>query len=38
MDMVTQVEVLDEAICISHGTNTLGKDMNPTILPPGMSE
>ena len=25
---------LDEAVCTSHRTNTLGKSMNPTILPP----
>ena len=28
---------LDEAVCISHSANnTLGKSMNPTILPPAM--
>ena len=26
----------DQANCISHSTNTLGKDMNPIILPPAM--
>ena len=29
----TQVQILDEADCISHSTNTLGKGMNPIILP-----
>ena len=29
---------LDEADCISHGTNTLGKAMNPIILPPAMGK
>ena len=28
-----QVQILDEADCISHSTNTLGKGMNPIILP-----
>ena len=26
----------DETNCISHSTNTLGKGMNPTVLPPAM--
>ena len=30
--MVTQVQILDEADCIQHSTNTLGKGMNPVIL------
>ena len=29
---------LDEADCISHSTNTLGKGMNPIILPPAMGK
>ena len=33
MDMVTRVQILEEAVCISHHTNTLGKAMNQTILP-----
>ena len=28
----------DETDCISHSTNTLGKDMNPIILPPAMGK
>ena len=32
MDPVTQVQFLDEAVCISHSDNTLEKCMNPTIL------
>ena len=28
----------DETDCISHSTNTLGKAMNPIILPPAMSK
>ena len=35
-DMTTQVQILDEADCISHNSNNLGKDMNPHILPPAM--
>ncbi len=34
MDMATRVQILDETDCISHSTNTLGKGMNPVILPP----
>ena len=33
MDTVTQVQILDEIVCISHSANTLGKGMPPTILP-----
>ena len=32
--MATRVQILDETDCISHSTNTLGKGMNPIILPP----
>ena len=28
----------DETDCISHSTNTLGKGMNPVILPPAMGK
>ena len=28
----------DETDCISHSTNTLGKGMNPIILPPAMGK
>ena len=38
MDMATQVQILDEADCISQSTNTLGKGMNPIILPPAMGK
>ena len=34
MDTATQVQILDETDCISHSTNTLGKGLNPIILPP----
>ena len=30
--------VMDQADCISYSTNTLGKDMNPIILPPAMDK
>ena len=36
MDTVTRVQILDDTDCISHCTNTLGKGMNPTVLPPAM--
>ena len=34
----TRVQILDEIDCISHSTNTLGKGMNPIILPPAMGK
>ena len=33
-----QLKILDETGCISHSTNTLGKGMNPVILPPAMGK
>ena len=36
MDTATRVQILDLTDCISHSTNTLGKGMNPIILPPAM--
>ena len=33
MDIVTQVQILDETVCISCSANTLGKGMNSIILP-----
>ena len=30
--------ILAETDCISHSTNTLGKGMNPIILPPAMGK
>ena len=36
MNMVTWVQNLEVAVYISHGDNTLGKGMNPAILPPDM--
>ena len=38
MDTVTQVQILDETDCSLHSTNTLGKGMNPIILPPTMGK
>ena len=38
MDTVTRVQILDETDYISHSTNTLGKGMNPIILPPAMGK
>ena len=38
MDTALRVQILDETDCISHGTNTLGKGMNPIILPPAMDK
>ena len=36
MDTATRVQILDETDCISHSTNSLGKAMNPIILPPAV--
>ena len=38
MDTVTWVQILDLTDCISHSTNTLGKGMNPIILPPAVGK
>ena len=38
MDTATRFQILDETDCISHSTNTLGKGMNPIILPPAMGK
>ena len=38
MDTATRVQILNEADCISHSTNTLGKGRNPIILPPVMGK
>ncbi len=32
MDMMTRVQILNEAVCISHDANTLGKVWNSTIV------
>ena len=34
----TRVQILDLTDCISHSANTLGKGMNPIILPPAMGK
>ena len=33
-----EFQILDETDSISHSTNTLGKGMNPIILPPAMGK
>ena len=33
-DTAKRVQIMDQANYISHSTNTLGKGMNPIILPP----
>ena len=38
MNTATRVQILDESDCIAHSTNTLGKGMNPIILPPVMGK
>ena len=38
MDTDTWIQILDEAVCISHNVNTLAKSMNTTILTPAMGK
>ena len=38
MDMVTGVQILDEAVCISHNIYTLEKGMHPTIFSPAIDK
>ena len=38
MELVMQVQILSEAICISLCTNALGKGMNPSVLPSAMGK
>ena len=38
MDTANLVQILNESVCISHSTNTLGKSMNRIILPPAMGK
>ena len=38
MDTAKRIQILDETDCISHSNNTLGKGMNPIILPPAMGK
>ena len=38
MDSGTRVQILDEAVCISHSANNLGKSLNPIILPPAVDK
>ena len=34
----SQIYILDEAVCISHSTSTIGKGINRPILPPGVGK
>ena len=38
MDTAKRVEILVKTDCISHSTNTLGKGMNPIIIPLAMGK
>ena len=38
MNTATQVQVLDETVCISHDAYNLGEGMNPIILTPVASK
>ena len=38
METAIRVQILDEADCISHSTNTIGKGINPIILHPVMGK
>ena len=37
-ELATQIQILDEAVCISLCTNPLGKDMNPSVLSPAIGK
>ena len=37
-DTATRAQILNETDCISYSTNTLGKGMNPIILPPAVGK
>ena len=36
MDTAVRVQILDEALCVSHSTDTFRKGIHPIILPPAM--
>ena len=38
METAPRVQIMDEADRILHSTNTLGKGMNPIVLPPAMGK
>ena len=38
MNMATRVQILDQAVCISHSTDSLEKGMHPTILYPAINK
>ena len=38
MESSTQVQILNETVSISHSTNNLGKDTNPTFIHRGTSD
>ena len=38
MDTVVQVQILNKAVYMPHSINTLGKGINPIILPKVMSK
>ena len=38
MDVTTQVQNPDEAVCVSFHSNALGKGVDPSLLTPAMSK
>ena len=38
MESLTQAQILDETLCVSLHTNTLGKGMNPSFLTVAMGK
>ena len=38
MDTLTRVQILHKTACILHASNSLNKNVKPTILPPAMSK
>ena len=37
MELVIQVQILDEFICILHSANVFGRNLNATIITPPLS-
>ena len=38
MELVTRVQILDKAVCVSLCANALGKRMNPSVFLPAMGK
>ena len=38
MELVTQIQILDKAVCISFSTNTLREGMHPSVVTPAVGK